>query len=111
MQDVLVNSHADVRTYHRPHAASALMQGIYHGLLLRKLFQNEITLEQWTSQTRGLTQILVEAGQELGEILMHEVLPAREKIPLYMASFMSTQEKLNEIWRRTIGIGDAKVKI
>lgn len=87
------------------------MQGIYHGLLLRKLLQNEITLEQWTSQSRGFTQILVETGQEMGEILMHKVLPPHEKIPIYLASFMGTQEKLNEIWKRTIGIGDAKVKM
>lgn len=87
------------------------MQGIYHGLLLRKLLQNEVTLDQWSEQTRELTQVLVETGQEMGEILMHTVAPPQEKIPLYLRNFMTTQMKLNKIWQGTIGIGNATVKM
>lgn len=87
------------------------MQGIFHGLCLRKLIQNEVTLEKWSEQTRGLTQVLVESGQDIGETLMNKVVPPKEKIPMYMKTFMRTQEDLNRIWRGAIGIGNATVKM
>lgn len=95
----------------RPHTASAFLQATFHGILVRQLLDDKISLDEWSAETLHISKILVEGGKELGKILMGKDLTPAEKGPLYLQSFMAVQNELNMKWHKFVGIGEANSKI
>lgn len=89
----------------RPHSASAVMQGTYHALMIRKLLLGEIDSREWTEETQKMSMLLVTRAQELGTLLMTSGEPPSQKVPAYMKLFLGLQKELNTLWMQTIGIG------
>jgi hypothetical protein len=79
------------------------MQCAHHGILVEKLLQGHIDLEEWAKHTRGFSSILVEGGKELGEICMSDDA-VNVKLPMWTPLYKDVQKRLEMAWSEAVDL-------